>query len=95
MMRILWAIQKQKRIKLDVQECNALLANEVMQMRVMSDEGLLNKYDFFVILQSVTGAAQAKGLRTVSRLLASRIDQEADIGVALYVPIFSGVAWCN
>jgi hypothetical protein len=64
-------------------------------MRVMSDEGLLDTYDFFVILQSVTGTAQAKGLRTISRLLASRIDQEADIGMTLYVPIFSGVARCH
>lgn len=94
-MRILWAIQKQKRIELDTQEGNALLANEVIQMRVMSDKGLLDTYDFFVILQSVTGTAQAKGLRTISRLLASRIDQEADIGMALYIPIFSGVARCH
>ncbi len=63
-------------------------------MRVMPDEGLFNNIDFFIIIQSVTGAGQGKGLSIITRLLASRIDQQADIRMVLYVPIFSGVARC-
>ena len=63
-------------------------------MGVLPLESPHDHKDLFVILQRMTGAGQGKGLRGVTRSLASRIDQQADIGMVHDVPIFFGVARC-